>query len=39
MIRAVSSASCPRTRESLPEEGMGVAVFKNAVSFVRDELL
>jgi phosphoribosylformylglycinamidine synthase subunit PurQ / glutaminase len=27
------------TREALPEEGMGLAVFKNAVSFIRKELL
>ena len=27
------------TRESLPEEGMGLAIFKNAVSFIRSELL
>ena len=27
------------TRESLPEEGMGLAIFKNAVSFIRNEFL
>ena len=27
------------TRESLPEEGMGLAIFRNAVSFIRGELL
>lgn len=27
------------TRESLPEEGMGLGIFKNAVSFIRDVLL
>ncbi|MDD5169814.1 MAG: phosphoribosylformylglycinamidine synthase subunit PurQ [Syntrophales bacterium] len=26
------------TRESLPEEGMGLAIFKNAVTFIRNEL-
>jgi phosphoribosylformylglycinamidine synthase len=26
------------TRESLPEEGMGLSIFKNAVSFIRDGL-
>ena len=27
------------TRESLPEEGQGVRIFRNAVEFVRDNLL
>jgi len=27
------------TRQTLPEEGMGLAIFKNAVTFIRNELL
>ena len=27
------------TRETLPEEGMGLAIFQNAVTFIRDEFL
>ncbi|MCX7982965.1 MAG: phosphoribosylformylglycinamidine synthase subunit PurQ [Syntrophales bacterium] len=27
------------TRENLPEEGMGLAIFRNAISFIREELL
>ena len=27
------------TREVLPEEGMGLSIFRNAVSFIRDHLL
>jgi phosphoribosylformylglycinamidine synthase subunit PurQ / glutaminase len=27
------------TREELPEEGMGVAFFKNSVEYIRDHLI